>query len=58
MRVGVEKLPVSIVDFEEGNMEGHEVKVPFDYDHTSEMVKNIEEEEGRYDCRPDKGHMA
>ena len=27
-------------------------------DHTSEMAKTIEKEEGRYDCGPHKGHTT
>ena len=27
-------------------------------DHTTEMAKMIEKEEGQYDCGPDKGHTA
>ena len=27
-------------------------------DHTSEMAKTIKEEEGRYDCGPDKRHTT
>ena len=49
-----------MVDFEEVKSVWRDMKSRYcliDY-HTREMVKKMEEEEGRYDCGPDKGHTA
>ena len=59
-RVGVEKVPLRMVDFEELKVVWRDMKSRYHLidDHTSEMAKTIVEEEGRYDCGPDKGHTA
>ena len=45
-----------MVDFEEVKAVWRDMKSKYRLidDHTSEMVKEIEEEDGRYDCGPDK----
>ena len=60
VRVGVEKVPLRMVDFEEVKVVWRDMKSRYRLidDHTSEMAKTIEKEEGRYDCGPDKGHTA
>ena len=48
------------MDFEEVKVVWRDMKSRYRLidDHTSEMAKTIEKEEGRYDCGPDKGHTA
>ena len=60
MRVGVEKAPLRMVVFEEVKVVWRDMKSRYRLidDHTSEMAKTIEEEEGRYDCGPNKSHTA
>ena len=54
VRVGAEKVPLRMVDLEEVKTVWRDMESRYRLidNHTSEMVKEIEEEDGRYDCGP------
>ena len=60
VRIGVEKVLLRMENFEEIKAVWRDMKSRYRLidGHTSEMAKEIEEEEDRFDCGPDKGHKA